>query len=320
MRLGTRGSALARWQAQAVAAHLEAAGAGRAEVVVIRTSGDEAAGPPDAPRSAAAVTTDPANLKRAFVKEIEDALLEGRIDAAVHSAKDLPAILPEGLRLAGALAREDPYDALVLPLRSDTRGIDAVVAALGHAPRIGTSSVRRAAALRRMWPNSSFIPIRGNVDTRLRKLDNGECDALVLAAAGLRRLDQSARIAALVPVSMMLPAPGQGIVAVECAERGAPDVLARMASISDADAMAALTAERAIVRALGGDCRTPLGALATIDEQIVTLQASITSLDGRRVIAGTEQGRFGNPAAIGEKLAARLLARGAGEILRSPSS
>jgi hydroxymethylbilane synthase len=316
MRIGTRGSALALWQARTVAQRLADHGAPAPDIVVIRTSGDETAGPPDAPRPAAPVGTgETPNLKRAFVKEIEDALLGGRIDLAVHSAKDLPAVLPDGLRIAGALAREDPHDALVLPAGIDVRGLDHVLAALGETPRIGTSSVRRGAEFRRARRGAEIVAIRGNVDTRLRKLDAGDCDALLLAAAGLRRLGLEARISALVPAAMMIPAPGQGIVVIECAETLAPERVALVAAITDADAMTALIAERAVVTALGGDCRTPLGALATVEGQTVTLHASVVAPDGRRAIRGVHQGRRGNPAAIGEHVAAQLLARGAGDIL-----
>ena len=230
MRIGTRGSALALWQARTVARLIASTGGPACEIVVIRTSGDESAGPPDAPRQAPCpsarglqtstqCTQAAMNVKRLFVKEIEDALLDGRVDLAVHSSKDLPAELPDGLRIAAALEREDPRDALVLPS-----------AAYGARPRRGgggagrsrRASARAACAARRScarrFPGATFIPIRGNVDTRLRKLDAGECDVLVLAAAGLKRLGLEARISALLPVDVCVPAPGQGIVAVEIAD------------------------------------------------------------------------------------------------------
>lgn len=307
MRIGTRGSALALWQARAVAHQLEAAGGPACEIVVIRTSGDESAGRDGAP----------ANLKRAFVKEIEEALLDGRIELAVHSSKDLPAIIPDGLRLGAALAREDPRDALVMPAQAPARGLDAVLSALGDAPRIGTGSVRRAAELRRVRPAGRFVPIRGNVDTRLRKLDDGACDVVVLAAAGLRRLGLEVRVSALVPVDMMVPAPGQGIVAVECADTASAELQRLLSAVTDADAMTALIAERAVVQALGGDCRMPLGVLATIDGETVSITASVAQLDGQRVVRGTVRGQRGNPAALGETLAAELRAKGAGDILSS---
>ena len=209
-RIGTRGSALALWQANTVKARLEALGVAPCEIVVIKTDGDRLQ---DAPLS-------DIGGKRLFVKEIEDALLDGEIDLAVHSAKDMAVALPAGLHIAGVLPRADARDAVVLP---ETRGlVDAsltqLLEALGGRPRIGTSSVRRIAQLHRQLPGAEFLPVRGNVDTRLRKLDAGEYDALVLAAAGLHRLERGARISGCLPVDACIPAPGQGIVAVECRE------------------------------------------------------------------------------------------------------
>src|SRR5262245_33979540 len=206
LRLGTRGSQLALWQAHAVQSRLAAAGGPRCEIVVIKTSGDRLQ---DAPLS-------DVGGKRLFVKEIEDALLRGDIDIAVHSSKDMPAVLPDGLEIAGVLPREDPRDALVLPAGHDpAQDLDVARRALGDAPRIGTSSVRRIAQLASFTSAGQFLPIRGNLDTRLRKLDSGDYDALVLAAAGLRRLDRGERISALLPVELCVPAPGQGIIAIE---------------------------------------------------------------------------------------------------------
>lgn len=309
MKIGTRGSALAMWQARTVANAIQAAGGPECTIVVIRTSGDERPGPPEPPRPGE-------NVKRAFVKEIEQALVDGAIDAAVHSAKDLPADLPAGVVIAAALEREDPRDALLLPAGTSHRGFEAVAAALGPEPRLGTSSVRRGAALRGVFPGARIVPIRGNVETRLRKLDAGECDAIVLAAAGIRRLELDARLSALIPPERCIPAPGQGIVAVEIADACSPAVRAAVARISDADAEAALMAERALVAALGGGCQMPLGALATLDGQELTITASVASLDGSTVVGGRLTGNRGGAAAIGEKLAAQLVARGAAELLK----
>jgi hydroxymethylbilane synthase len=309
MKIGTRGSALALWQARTVARLIQETGGPACEIVVIRTSGDEGTTPPDPP-------TPPANIKRAFVKEIEDALLDGRVDIAVHSAKDLPGELPAGLLVAAALEREDPRDALLLPAHSPARGYDAVKASLGRQPRIGTSSVRRAAELRRAFSGARFEGIRGNVDTRLRKLDGGACDALVLAVAGVKRLGLEHRISAPLPVDVCLPAPGQGIVAVEIAESCTTDVRAAVKRISDADAEAALLAERAVVQALGGGCQMPLGALARADEHELLIDGVVASLDGRTLIRASARGHRGGAAAVGEKLARQLLAKGAAELLK----
>ena len=226
MRIGTRGSALALWQAHTVARLIADRGGPRCEIVVIRTSGDERAGPPDAPEmgrtggDGAAAAGPEANVKRMFVKEIEDALLEGRVDLAVHSSKDLPADLPDGLAIGAAIARDDPRDVLLCAGATGVRDLRTLRAAVGQAPRIGTSSVRRAAQLRALFPHATFSPIRGNVDTRLRKLDAGDCDLLVLAAAGLDRLGLGAAFTAHLPPEVCVPAPGQGIVAIEVARGG----------------------------------------------------------------------------------------------------
>jgi hydroxymethylbilane synthase len=309
MRIGTRGSALALWQARTVARLIEERGGPHCELVVIRTSGDEGSGPPDPPNSGE-------NVKRAFVKEIEDALLEGRVDLAVHSAKDLPGTLPEGLRVAAAVERDDPRDALLLPLTAAARGIDAVRRTLGPHPRLGTSSVRRTAELRAVFPAATFVPIRGNVETRLRKLDAGECDAVVLAAAGVKRLGLDERLSAVLAVDVCLPAPGQGIVAVEIADNCAHHIRAAIARISDADAETALLAERAVMVGLGGGCQMPLGALATLDGQEVTIHGVVASRDGTSVIRASARGHRGRAVAVGEKLAAQLVAEGALELLK----
>jgi hydroxymethylbilane synthase len=315
MRIGTRGSKLALWQARTVARLIEESGGPECEIVVIRTSGDERSGPPDAP---APDVSSPAgvNVKRSFVKEIEEALLDHRVDLAVHSSKDLPGDLPDGLVIAAALERADPRDALLLPSGSQIGGFDALKNALGASPRIGTSSVRRVAQLRAVFPDATFTALRGNVDTRLRKLDAGECDAIMLAAAGLERLGFHDRISALVPVDICLPAPGQGIVAVEIAERAEAGVHEAMRRISDADAETALLAERAVVKALGGGCEMPLGALAEVDGQDLTIRGLVASLDGRTIIRGVVHGRRGGATSAGEKLAAQLLAKGAGDLLK----
>jgi len=346
-RLGTRGSQLALWQANAVAARLQEASGRACRVVVIKTSGDRLQ---DAPLS-------DVGGKRLFVKEIEDALLRDEIDLAVHSSKDMPAILPDGLIVGAVLPREDPLDAIVLPQRirltafaeatavkkpdptyeNTTYGntsvagsgeyvesgfsqtvemsFNDVVALLGESPSIGTSSVRRIAQLTRLFPTARFTPIRGNLDTRLRKLDGGEYDAIVLAAAGLRRLGMASRISARVPPSACVPAPGQGIVAIE-ARKSDARVSAAVRLIDDRESHAALDAERAVVEALGGGCQTPIGALAsTIAFDELELVAVVVSLDGRRAISGTGHGKPADARAIGASVGAQLLADGAGDIL-----
>ena len=327
MRIGTRGSKLALWQANTVARLIRETGGPECEIVVIRTSGDEGAQPPDPPtmpdggkpgERAATVAAErpPDNVKRMFVKEIEEALLDGRVDLAVHSSKDLPADLPAGLVIAGTLEREDPRDALLLPAGHAADGFEQVKAALGDRPHIGTSSVRRVAQLRALFAAPTFTGIRGNVDTRLRKLDAGECAAIMLAAAGLKRLGFAGRISALVPVDACLPAPGQGIVAIEIRQDAAPGVRHAVTRISDADAEAALIAERAVVTALGGGCQMPLGVFAQVDGQQLHIRGLVASIDGRRVISGEVHGNRGGAASAGDRLAAQLSAKGAADLLK----
>ena len=322
MRIGTRGSALALWQARTVARLIEETGGPRCEIVIIRTSGDEPNGPPDAPATSATHSTSGTpgtsgtlNVKRLFVKELEEALLDGRVDLAVHSAKDLPAVLQDELVIGAALERADPRDALLLPAGAGPREFAAVKDAVGAAPRIGTSSLRRSAQLRAVFPNASFSPIRGNVDTRLRKLDAGDCDLLVLAAAGLERLGLSGRVSAYLPIDVCVPAPGQGIVAVEIASRASQMIKDAVSRISDADAATALSAERAVIQALGGGCQTPLGVLATIDGPSLEILGLVASLDGHTIIRATVRGNRGGAAAAGEKLARKLLSLGAADLL-----
>ncbi len=304
LRLGTRGSELALYQARAVAALLEERAGVRTEIVVIKTSGDRLAEAPLAEIGG----------KRLFVKEIEDALLAGEVDLAVHSSKDLPVVLPDGLVVGAVLPREDPRDAVVLPQSAASPlEFDELVRLLGREPRIGTSSVRRVAQLTRVFPGARFLPVRGNLGTRLRKLDSGDYDALVLAAAGLRRLQQADRISATLPVEACVPAPGQGIIAVEvrAADR---EMLALMSRIDDLPAAAALRAERAVVTRLGGGCQMPLGAYADEVNGDLRLTAVVVSPDGARA-ARAAAGSSDQADAIGLDVAERLLAGGAAEIL-----
>lgn len=306
-RIGTRGSALALWQARTVKALLEARGVAPCEIVVIKTDGDRLQ---DAPLS-------DVGGKRLFVKEIEDALLEGEIDLAVHSAKDMAVLLPAGLHIAGVLRRADARDAIVLP---ETRHVtDATLSqlakALGATPRLGTSSVRRVAQLHRQFPGAEFLPVRGNVDTRLRKLDDGDYDGLVLAAAGLQRLDRGNRISGYLPVDACIPAPGQGIVAIECRE-DSDDVTQTLVAISDRAADLALRAERALVAAVGGGCQLPLGAhCRATTEGGLELIACVTSIESDHEVRTIGFGTSSEPEALGEQVAERLLADGAGAIL-----
>jgi hydroxymethylbilane synthase len=302
-RIGTRGSALALWQAKTVAAALERRGTS-SEIVVIKTGGDRLQ---EAPLSEA-------GGKRLFVKELEDALLARDIDLAVHSAKDMSAVLPDGLMIAAALPREDPRDALVLARGTAAVDFAAALAHIGEMPSIATSSIRRIAQLSAVLPHARFTPIRGNVDTRLRKLDAGEYEALVLAAAGLKRLGYDARISAAIPPDLCIPAPGQGIVAIESRD-GDRESIDAVTPISDRDAALSLTAERAVVTALGGGCQLPLGVIAVQDRGSLTVHAVVAWPDGHDAIRRTIMGPSEEAEALGRTLAEQLHAAGAADIL-----
>jgi hydroxymethylbilane synthase len=286
LRIGTRGSPLALAQAREVADLL-----GGAELVPITTSGDRAAG----------------GDKERWVKEIEQALLAGEVDVAVHSAKDVPGVVPDGLELAGAPARADARDALC--------GAESV-AALASGARVGTSSLRREAQLRALREDIDVVSLRGNVDTRLRKLEEGDFDAIVLAAAGLERLGRGDASGARLDPDVMVPAPGQGVIALET-RIGDDDVRAAVAAISDARTFTCLAAERAVVRALDASCRTPVGAHATwASDDELELTAFAGLADGSAWVRDRLRGAASDAEALGNEVAERLLAAGAAAILR----
>jgi hydroxymethylbilane synthase len=296
-RLGTRGSALARAQAEMVRHDLEAHHTGLAiDVELIRTSGDRLQRGPLAPMGG----------KGLFVKEIEDALLAGGIDFAVHSLKDMPAVLRDGLVLAATPRRADPSDVLV------SRAAD--LAALPRGARVGTASVRRRAQLRAQRPDLDVVVLRGNVDTRLRRWREGDFDAIVLAAAGLARLGIDEPAAKPISPDVLLPAVGQGALALEC-RAGDAATSALLAVLDDPSSARAVAAERAFLRAIGGDCNTPLAAHATIEGDRLRLRAQVSDLDGERRLDDAIEGAAGDAEAIGRTLAERLLARGAGALL-----
>jgi len=299
LRLGTRGSVLAVSQAEWVARALRAQSPGLTiELVRIRTSGDRIQG-----RSLAEI-----GGKGLFVKEIEEALLAGTIDLAVHSMKDLPAALAAGLGIAAVPRREDARDVLIAHGAGGLRG-------LTRGARLGTSSLRRRAFVRHARPDVEVLPLRGNVDTRLAKWRAGEVDGLVLAAAGLRRLGASVPEARIVPAEEMVPAIGQGALALEArlADRWWP----LAAALGDRDSSDEVSAERAFLRALGGDCTTPIAAHATALETALRLEAAIADPEGRRVVRDTRTAERSQAEALGASLAEELLARGGGEILRA---
>ena len=302
LRIGTRASALALWQAREVAARIAAQPDSPAvELVHIRTSGDQQ-------------TERPLWQVRGqafFTREIDRALLAEEVDIAVHSLKDLPTQLDAGLELAALLPRADPRDALV-----SLRG--ATLAALPAGARIGTSSLRRRAFLARLRPDAMLLELRGNVPTRIERLQHGEYDAIVLAAAGLVRLGLAQHVTEYLPAESFPPAVSQGVIGV-CARSGDEATLRWLAALDERDARLAASAERALLRRLEGGCQVPLGALATVRGDTLTLMASVCALDGTRHLAA----RAESPAApasaeaLGVRVAEELLARGAGELMAS---
>jgi hydroxymethylbilane synthase len=247
--------------------------------------------------------------KGLFVKELEQAMVEGRADMAVHSAKDVPAQLPEGFTLAAVLEREDARDAFLSNRYGDP-------AALPAGARIGTSSLRRQCQLRARYPHLTIEPLRGNVDTRVRKLDAGEFDAVILAAAGLKRLGLSHRITALLAPEECLPAPGQGALGLEC-RRDRNDLIELLAALADGNTTHCVTAERAFSTALAGSCNVPLAAYAEITGGRMRLRGFVGAPDGTRSVNGEVRGAPAQAEAIGLALAEDLRSRGAAEILAS---
>ena len=298
LRIATRKSPLALWQAEHVALRLRAAHPGT-EVVLLpmSTKGDQIQD-----RSLAAI-----GGKGLFIKELEIALEEHRADLAVHSMKDVPADLPAQFTIGAVLERADPRDALVAPR---ARSLEE----LPSGARVGTSSLRRRAQLLGLRPDLRIEALRGNLHTRIRRLDEDSLDAIVLACAGLARLGWEQRIAARLPLEVSLPAVGQGAIGVEC-RAGDTAVLERLAALEHAPTRVAVDAERAFSRRLGGSCQSPVAAHATLDGGRLALHGLVASPDGRRMLRDAQIGAAGAAAALGETLAQRMLAAGAREIL-----
>lgn len=296
--IATRQSRLALWQAQHIATLLAGSHRGLdVELLPLSTRGDELIDR----------RLDEAGGKGLFVKELESAMAQGRADLAVHSMKDVPAELPEGFALAAITRREDPRDVLVSKKFKSLHEMPA-------AATVGTSSLRRSTQIAERHPRLEVRLLRGNVDTRLAKLDRGEYDAIVLAAAGLARLGLDARISARLEADEMLPAPGQGALGVECLARRA-EVAALLAPLADAQTTICVRAERAVSRALGGSCALPLAAYAEIVKDRLRLRALVASADGKRVIRTDCAGAAADPQGLGERAAQELRRQGADEIL-----
>ena len=299
LRLGTRGSLLARTQSKWVAAALEANGGPKAEIEVIRTEGDERLDQPLHEISGQGV----------FTRELDEALLGDRVQLAVHSLKDLPTALREGLCIAATPARVDPRDVLVGPEGSPT-----TLATLKKDAVVGTSSLRRMALLQAFRRDVTPRTIRGNVDTRLRKLDQGQFDAIILAAAGLTRLGLAGRANEWLERTSWLPAPGQGALAIVTRTEDA-ETRRCVGALNDPDSFAAVSAERTFLGALGGGCQVPIGALGVPYDAKLRLWGLVASPDGRRVVRGDLTGSLADPQALGQTLADLLRERGAETIL-----
>ncbi len=298
IKIGTRASLLAVTQSTWVKEQIERQHPGTTvELVKILTKGDKILDVPLAKVGG----------KGLFVKEIEDALLDGRVDLAVHSMKDVPAELPAGLHVAIVPEREVPFDAFV-SVRHQT------LADLPQGAAVGTSSLRRKAQLAALRPDLQISDLRGNLDTRLRKLDEGIYDAIILAGAGLNRLGLQARITALFPPEQMLPAIGQGALGIELREEDS-ELLAALQFLHHADTACAVTAERAFLHRLEGGCQVPIGGFATVAGGTVTLTGLIAALDGRTVFKEQLAGPMESAAEIGRTLAETLLAAGGKAVL-----
>ena len=298
--IASRESALAMWQAEHIRDRLRALYP-QTEVSILgmTTQGDQILD----------VSLSKIGGKGLFVKELETALEDGRADFAVHSLKDVPMVLPEGFVLAAIGEREDPHDAFVSNKYEN-------LAALPAGSVVGTSSLRRESQLRARFPHLHIEPLRGNVQTRLRKLDEGQYAAIILAAAGLKRLGISSRIRAIISSEDSLPAVGQGALGIECrADRA--DVIAMLQPLHHPDTAACVLAERAMSRALNGSCQVPLGGFAQVQDGQLRMRGFVASPDGQRMMRAEAMGDIENPEALGSRIANELLAQGAGEILAS---
>ena len=295
LRIGTRASKLARWQSDWVAQQLEARGIPVA-IVEITTQGDlHQAGP-----------VASLGVQGAFTKEIEAALLAKQIDVAVHSLKDLPTAMVDGLVLAAVPKREDPADAMVA-------NEGWTLNSLPTGARIGTGSLRRRAQLLAIRPDAQVVAIRGNIDTRLRKLDDGEYDAIVLAAAGLRRLGCDERIAELLAPPRMLPAPGQGALALQC-RADDPDTAQILTPLNHAATHHAIQAERSLLAELEGGCSAPIAAWARTTSDKLALDGLVASLDGKSVLRASAIGAH-DPVSLGIEVARQLSEAGASDVI-----
>ncbi len=303
--IGSRGSKLALTQAAIVKAQLQIVHpALQVTIEIIKTSGD--------------VSPEPLSViggKGVFTKELEEALLDGRIDVAVHSLKDLPTVMPAGLLLAAICKREDPRDALVMPRKKGGHS-SISISNLAKSAIVGTSSPRRLAQLKHLRRDLIFKDLRGNVDTRLRKLDEGQYDALVLACAGLRRLGLESRISAALSTEQMLPAVGQGALGIET-RADDEETIAIAGALDHKFTRVACVAERAFLRSLGGGCLLPIAAHAVVRDKRIRLDGLVSDAEGERIVRERITGSLNDAELLGEGLAEMLLANGAAALLAS---
>lgn len=299
--IGSRGSSLALWQANWVKDHLDDAGH-KVEIQVIKTSGDKLQG-----ASLAASGT-----RGLFIKEIEEALLSGQVDLAVHSMKDLPTDLPKGLFVAAVPEREDPHDVLVSKDGKSLRELTA-------GDRVGTGSLRRQSQLLAIRSDLKVIPVRGNVDTRLRKLDSGDYEALVLAGAGLKRLGFASRITSWFKEEELCPAVGQGALAIE-ASIGNSAIQEAVSFLDHPASRQSVEAERALLSALGGGCQLPIAAHAAHHSSELSLRGVVADPTGARVLRARASGKPEDPESLGKRVAADLFKQGAGELLKQTTT
>lgn len=301
LTIATRESPLALWQANFIAAQLQSFYPDlTVELLGMTTEGDRVLDK----------TLSKIGGKGLFVKELEQALLAGQADLAVHSIKDVPMILPEGFTIAAITAREVPFDAFV---SNHYTSLDALPA----GAKVGSSSLRRASQIQARYPHLTVLPLRGNVGTRLRKLDEGQYDAIILAAAGLKRLELTDRIRAILSPEESLPAVGQGALGIECLA-ARTDLCALLQVLNDEETAACVKAERAFSRLLGGSCQLPLGGYAVIAAQDdLLLRGFVASIDGKTFLSDSIRGKKEAAEQVGTQLASQLLARGAREIIHS---
>ena len=295
-RIGSRGSKLALWQSNHIAALLRGQGH-TVDIKIIQTTGDKIAD----------VALAKVGTKGMFTKEIEEALAAGEVDLAVHSLKDLPTELPPGFEIAAVPKRENPLDAF---LSANFASIEA----LRPGARVGTSSLRRQAQLMALRPDLDIHPLRGNVDTRLRKLEAGEYAAIILAAAGVNRLGLTQLVRQIIPADAMCPAAGQGALGIEIRE-GDASTGQQLAFLDDAAARATTTCERALLNAMGGGCQVPIGAFAEVGEGGLRLRAVVAHPDGTKVLREAQTGS--DPLRLGEAVGKELLKRGGSAILEA---